>query len=190
MRLEEIHEDYTVFEFDAINGLYELSTYEEAVEYLKKKKREAFYNGYMGVYYLIDEPFRVPDEDKVLQLAMETGNGVPVDEILLDEDGEYSDRSYADVELIIRTEIHKSYVEGQEYAAEVIENGGTRLVKRWDATLDEKTRETHFILHGTEKPVDGWFETFRGRSKAPGQFGIPEEDCNCRCILQYRRKDG
>lgn len=189
-RLEEVHDDYTALEFDTINALGGIETYAEAVEYLKQRKKEAFLSGYIDSFYLIDHDFALPSDESVESLAYETGNGVPIDEILLDPDSDYSESFRSDAELVFRTEIHKSFVDGQRYAGEVIEeelkDTELRLVKVWDATLDEKTRDTHFILHGTELPLDGWFETYRGRSQAPGEFGIPEEDCNCRCMLAFR----
>lgn len=55
--------------------------------------------------------------------------------------------------------------------------------KTWDATLDERTRDTHWLLHGTTVGIDDWFQTVNGRTQYPGGFGIPEEDINCRCRL-------
>jgi len=48
-------------------------------------------------------------------------------------------------------------------------------------------RDTHFLLHGTTIPIDGYFHTVNGRSQGPGLFGIAEEDVNCRCSLSIRK---
>ena len=58
--------------------------------------------------------------------------------------------------------------------------------KTWDATLDERTRDTHWLLHGQTVGINDWFRTVNGRTQRPGEFGLPEEDINCRCRLVIR----
>lgn len=60
---------------------------------------------------------------------------------------------------------------------------GRRFGKKWNAMMDDDTRFTHYLLNGTVVEADGWFETVNGRAQRPGGFGIPEEDCNCRCVI-------
>lgn len=56
--------------------------------------------------------------------------------------------------------------------------------KEWIATMDDRTRETHLLLDGQTAPVGEEFETVYGdKAIAPGQFGIAEEDINCRCTI-------
>ena len=57
--------------------------------------------------------------------------------------------------------------------------------KVWLATLDDRTRDTHRLLHDQRVPLDGTFKTVDGASAiAPGQFGVAGEDINCRCTME------
>lgn len=62
------------------------------------------------------------------------------------------------------------------------------LVKQWDATLDGATREHHQMLDGQIREVDEPFEVGGRKVEAPGMFGDPAEDCNCRCCLLQRAR--
>lgn len=64
------------------------------------------------------------------------------------------------------------------------EAGSVYATKTWDATLDDKTRTTHRQLNGRTVAWDEYFWTVNGAALYPGGFGIPEEDINCRCVLQ------
>lgn len=71
-------------------------------------------------------------------------------------------------------------------------NGGTLLAwrqtgvvsgKEWLATLDDKTRDSHQAAHGQKRGIDEDFDVGDGSGPAPGQIGLAEEDCNCRCTM-------
>jgi len=55
--------------------------------------------------------------------------------------------------------------------------------KVWLAALDDRTRETHVEAHGQERALDEDFEVGAGSGPAPGQIGLAEEDCMCRCTM-------
>lgn len=56
--------------------------------------------------------------------------------------------------------------------------------KRWIATLDEATRETHADLDGEREPIDGKFNVGGYYAEAPADSSLPpEERINCRCTL-------
>lgn len=55
--------------------------------------------------------------------------------------------------------------------------------KVWLAALDDRTRETHVDAHGQERDLDEAFEVGAGSGPAPGQIGLAEEDCQCRCTM-------
>lgn len=58
--------------------------------------------------------------------------------------------------------------------------------KTWVTMLDDRVRETHDYLEGVQVNIDDDFYTFDGsHAPAPGMFGIPEEDINCRCELLF-----
>lgn len=64
---------------------------------------------------------------------------------------------------------------------------GANVVKQWDSTLDGKTRPTHRALDGQIIGIDEYFKSESGyKALYPGNFGIPSEDCNCRCCLLQR----
>ena len=61
-------------------------------------------------------------------------------------------------------------------------------MKQWDSTLDGRTRTTHRQLDGQIRELDEPFEIDGMKVDAPGMFGNPAEDCNCRCaVLQMAR---
>lgn len=89
---------------------------------------------------------------------------------------------------IVRTEGHRiqnqSALDAMTKAVEV----GAEVLKQWDATLDDKTRETHVELDGMVVGVDEPFVIPSTGAEAmyAGGFGDPAEDCNCRCCILQR----
>ena len=71
---------------------------------------------------------------------------------------------------------------------------GINVRRRWLHTLsnasivlDEnyKPRQDHMDLNGVYEDRNGYFHTSLGSAKGPGLFGIPEEDINCRCDVDF-----
>lgn len=87
---------------------------------------------------------------------------------------------------IARTEGHRVTSEAKLNSMQRAKNQGADVVKQWDATLDGKTRKNHRKLDGQWVEIDEYFEVGGRKVKAPGKFGRPEEDINCRCILLTR----
>lgn len=85
---------------------------------------------------------------------------------------------------IARTEVGRAANFG---ATEGISQAGF-AAKTWNATLDDRTRDAHAALHQQTVPVDEPFVIPDGAEDAgaeadyPGDFGIPEQDINCRCF--------
>ena len=80
---------------------------------------------------------------------------------------------------IARTEIiggaNFSIYEGQ------VQSGVVKK-RKWLATLDDRTRDRHRELHGTVISIETDFQDEDGNHAiAPGQFGTPGSDINCRC---------
>ena len=87
-----------------------------------------------------------------------------------------------DIRRIIETEAHR---DANAAAYETAMRAGA-TVKRWNTMGDDRVRDTHEYLDGVTAPMDGSFYSFRGGSTLyPGQWGIAEEDVNCRCWLSY-----
>lgn len=89
---------------------------------------------------------------------------------------------------IVLTETHRIKEEAAQSARVQARKEGCDIAKEWDATLDGKTRDTHRRLDGQIREVDEPFEIDGKAAMQPGGFGLPEEDCNCRCIALTRAK--
>lgn len=62
--------------------------------------------------------------------------------------------------------------------------GATR--KTWVTMMDDRVRDSHDYLLGQTVGIGEDFYTWDGaHAPAPGMFGIPEEDCNCRCECEF-----
>ena len=91
--------------------------------------------------------------------------------------GENLNKSYR----IARTEGHRVVSEAKLTSMKRAKEQGADVVKQWDATLDGDTRKNHRELDGKWVEIDDYFEVNGKKTKAPGKFGRPEEDINCRC---------
>lgn len=90
--------------------------------------------------------------------------------------------SSEDLVRIAETETHR---DANTAAHKAAVNGGA-TEKRWVTMLDDRVREDHDYLEGMTIPIDAYFYAPDG-SKAlyPGGFGVPDQDCNCRCELEF-----
>lgn len=94
-----------------------------------------------------------------------------------------ADEDYESLNRLMESETHRIYNTGSFDGAEA---SGKDLTKRWVTVGDDKVRDTHKYLEGTEIPLESEFRTFDGDSAfAPGGFTQAKNNCNCRCILQY-----
>ena len=89
---------------------------------------------------------------------------------------------------IARTEGHRIQVQSALDAQMVAKSKGADIVKQWDSTLDGNTRDLHRLLDGQIREIDEPFEAGGIQVDAPGMFGDPAEDCNCRCCLLQRAR--
>lgn len=82
---------------------------------------------------------------------------------------------------IARTEGHRINQESTFNCQREAKKRGCEILKRWDSTLDKRTRRTHQELDGQTVDVDEPF-TIRGYTAMyPSGFGVASEDINCRC---------
>ena len=87
-----------------------------------------------------------------------------------------------DIRRIAETEVHR--IANAAAYDMALRSGATR--KTWRTMGDDRVRDTHEYLDGVTAPIDGSFYSFMGGSTLyPGQWGIAEEDVNCRCWLTY-----
>lgn len=89
-----------------------------------------------------------------------------------------------DIARVISTDAHRVY---NEAVYEAAKSAGATL-KTWNTMGDLKVRDTHEYLEGVTVPLDAEFYSFKGgKTMYPGQWGIAEEDINCRCWLTYSK---
>lgn len=84
---------------------------------------------------------------------------------------------------IVQTEGHRIQNRSALDAGMKSREKGADLVKVWDSTLDSKTRPHHRALDGQVRELEEDFEIDGLTADSPGQFGIPSEDCRCRCFV-------
>ncbi len=89
---------------------------------------------------------------------------------------------------IARTEGHRVQTSAKMDAMSEAKKKGADVVKQWDSTLDGRTRTTHRQLDGQIRELDEPFEVEGMKADAPGMFGNPSEDCNCRCAVLQRAR--
>lgn len=176
---------YVIREFDELN-LFRSGDApqgrDEIIEQVREYLEDSYLDGYTGVHYKLGIPLIYAGLAALAAAAV----GTPVAGETFEQRIRALPPDYdpAELERIITTEGHRVYVTAQLDASGAIGQSGRMLMKRWDATLDGKTRETHRLLDGTLLRMEERFVTVNGSALAPGQFGVGEEDVNCRCILE------
>jgi SPP1 gp7 family putative phage head morphogenesis protein len=87
---------------------------------------------------------------------------------------------------IARTEGHRINSQSTMDACYKAKDKGADVVKQWDATLDDRTRESHQAVDGEVRELD---EKFSNGLMFPGDpSGGAAEVCNCRCALLQRAR--
>lgn len=91
------------------------------------------------------------------------------------------------MKFLVETEYHRDEETGRFHRAKGINDRGIPVMKVWMTMLDDRVRDTHVYLEGTEVPLDEKFYTFDGDSALfPGGFELAENNVNCRCELGYK----
>ena len=125
------------------------------------------------------------------------GEGANLDEVMETVDREVAGKTWrervrdyyenggteADILRIAETEAHRDSNEAAYKTA--VKAGAT--TKTWRTVGDDRVRDSHEWLDGVSAPIDGEFYNFAGQStQYPGQWGVAEEDVNCRCWLSFK----
>jgi hypothetical protein len=93
----------------------------------------------------------------------------------------YTNIGFNNAVRIARTEGHRVQVQSAMDACYKAKDRGADIVKKWDATLDAKTRASHVMVDGEIKELD---EKFSNGLMFPGDpSGRAAEVINCRCAL-------
>lgn len=91
----------------------------------------------------------------------------------------------ADIIRIAETETHR---DSNEAAYETARKAGA-TTKTWRTMGDDRVRDSHDYLDGVEVGLNDEFYTYLGnKAMFPGQFGVAEEDVNCRCWVTYGKE--
>ncbi len=96
--------------------------------------------------------------------------------------------SKAQSQRVARTEAGRAMSQAGLDSARVAKDNGVHLNKRWHATRDGRTRDTHRHLDGQELPINKNFKSSGCVGPAPRMFvGVAsaKENINCRCSLLY-----
>ena len=83
---------------------------------------------------------------------------------------------------IARTEGHRINQEATYNCQVEAKKRGCKILKRWDSTLDKRTRRTHQELDGQTVDIDEPFVINGRTAMYPSGFGVASEDINCRCV--------
>lgn len=98
------------------------------------------------------------------------------------EDWYYNDGTAYDILRIAETEAHRIGNDTAYQAAKEV--GATR--KTWLTMLDDKVRDTHLYLESVSVGIDDDFYTYdNDHAPYPGGFEKAENNCNCRCEVEY-----
>ena len=93
-----------------------------------------------------------------------------------------------DIQRIAETDATRIYNQGALDTVSV-NNAQDGTVKRWVTMMDDRVRDTHSYLEGMEVPYNARFYTYDGDSaEAPGMFSLPENNINCRCVVEITRQ--
>ena len=91
--------------------------------------------------------------------------------------------SVDDLVRIAETETHR---DANTAALDTAKKAGATK-KTWVTMADDRVRDPHVYLDGITVGIDDEFITYDGgHAQAPGLFGVPELDINCRCILTFK----
>ena len=125
-------------------------------------------------------PFKDGLDDKCVNLVIDGETYRDRIQTQLDED------SLEGLLRIIDTEAHRDYNTGIYDCGK--KSAIPNLQKQWWTMADGRVRDTHDYLHGTKVGLDDRFYTFDGDSAlAPGGFGDPTNNVNCRCWITLAR---
>lgn len=90
-----------------------------------------------------------------------------------------------EIERIFVTESHRVFSDGQWDSA-----NGRATHKIWHTQEDDKVRDTHWYIDNLKVGINDYFYTLDGdRALRPYGFEYAENNVNCRCYLEYSRKE-
>jgi hypothetical protein len=139
-----------------------------------------------GLYTRLGEDVDLLKKKITAQVSRSIATGVSFQQTAKQLAG-YTRIGYNNAIRIARTEGHRIQCSAAHDAAQQAKDRGADIVKKWDATLDGKTRESHVAVDGQIRELD---EKFGNGLMFPGDpAGGAAEVINCRCAyLQKARR--
>ena len=176
--------NYTAYDLEkGMRGAVAFNVYDaKTVERLLKKDPK------MLPEWKIDQPKDYKWNEKRVRNAVAQGiiQGESVEEVGDRLTGELATSNAAKMDMFARTAINGAQNAGRMDRLHEAEEMGIEVKKKWLATLDNRTRDTHQALDGQEQPIDEPFVVDGMKIDYPGDpFAPPELVYNCRCTLTY-----
>lgn len=183
----------TFFPWDAINSLENKA--EEALKQAHTEDFRARVDKYIDeVTELFEMDFMLGVQDASLQIGV--GVDLNYEDIKAALDRKIDGKDYKerlndyfangtpyDIARVVATDAHRIY---NEALFEAGKKGGATQ-KTWHTMLDPRVRDSHDYLEGVTVGIDEEFYTYNGNhTYYPGQFGVAEEDINCRCWVTLK----
>lgn len=132
----------------------------------------------------IDEPkdyrWNAQRVNNIIRQGIIQGKGVP--EITDDLCTGLATSNYKKMRMFARTAIGSAEEAGRQKQMNDLAEMGVEVLKKWLATHDGKTRDTHREMDGEEVPYDQPFSNGLMFPKDP--TGAAEEIYNCRCVMR------
>ena len=176
--------NYTAYDLEkGMRGAVAFDVYDaKTVERLLKKDPK------MLPEWKIDQPKDYKWNEKRVRNAVAQGiiQGESVEEVGDRLTGELATSNATKMDMFARTAINGAQNAGRMDRLHEAEEMGIEVRKKWLATLDQRTRDTHQALDGQEQPIDEPFVVDGMKIDYPGDpFAPPELVYNCRCTLTY-----
>lgn len=181
----------TLFPFDELNTLKSEMEADKAKDAEQFKKRKGYYIDEVTDLFVLAYVFGTAEVGNELNTKLEPDISEMRSVIEERFDGkDYKDRlneyfdsgTDYDITRVLDTDVHRIYNAAKFNGA----RRGGATTKTWRTQLDLKVRDTHDYLEGVTVPLDAEFYTYNGNHTFyPGQFGVAEEDVNCRCYVEF-----
>lgn len=176
--------NYTAYDLEkGLRGAVAFNVYDaKTVERLLKKDPK------MLPEWKIDQPKDYTWNEKRVRNAVTQGiiQGESIEEVGERLTSELATSNAKKMDMFARTAVNGAQNAGRMDRLHEAEEMGIEVRKKWLATLDNRTRDTHQALDGQEQPIDEPFVVDGMKIDYPGDpLAPPELVYNCRCTLTY-----
>lgn len=176
-----------LLKFDELNILtHELITNDSKIKSINEFTDiliEAYILGFELANYMLGGEYEI-DSNRLIDRVYSTLNTAYDDLTIQDKFNEYLTNDEENrLRVLIENSYHQLYNEGAYDSAKLY---GDNVKKMWVTVGDDKVRDTHSYLDGVTTAIDGYFYTYDDdMALYPSGFEKPENNINCRCIVEY-----